>query len=155
MLLALVLAHFLVALALPAVAVRNLRAAFGVAAVLPAAAFGWALAHAPAALAGGVTESVAWAPVLGLAFDVRLDALGLVMVVLVSGLGALILVYSAWYFAPTSGDGRRSAPLLLVFASPPNTVTSSACTAARRFSRRAPSWPTSRNDATDVSSQKT
>ena len=38
-------------------------------------------------------------------------------------------------------------------ASPPNTVTSSAWTAALRFSRASPLWPTSRNDVTDVSSQ--
>ena len=39
--------------------------------------------------------------------------------------------------------------------SPPNTVTSSAWTAALRFSRASPLWPTSRNDVTDVSSQNT
>jgi hypothetical protein len=37
--------------------------------------------------------------------------------------------------------------------SPPNTVTSRAWTAALRFSRASPLWPTSRNDVTDVSSQ--
>ncbi len=40
-------------------------------------------------------------------------------------------------------------------ASPPNTVTSNACTAARRFALCSPPWPTSRKDAIDVSSQNT
>ena len=62
----------------------------------------WALANAPAALAGGVSTSLAWAPELGLALSFRLDALALAMVVLVSGIGALILVYCIGYFGAGS-----------------------------------------------------
>ncbi|MDN5931932.1 MAG: DUF4040 domain-containing protein, partial [Pseudonocardia sp.] len=43
-------------------------------------------------------------------------ALALAMIVLVSGLGAVILVYSAGYFGPTSEEATRSAALLLTFA---------------------------------------
>ncbi|MBW0088877.1 DUF4040 domain-containing protein [Pseudonocardia sp. KRD-184] len=114
--LALVVAHLVVALALPLVAARGHRTAFLVAAVLPAVTLVWALAHAGAALGPGVSESVAWAPTLGLELAFRLDALSLAMIVLVSGLGALILVYSAGYFGPTSEEATRSAALLLTFA---------------------------------------
>ncbi len=114
--LALVAAHLLVAALLPLLSARSHRVAFLVAAVLPAAALAWGLSHTNAALHGGITQVVAWAPELDLWLSFRLDALGLVMLVLVSGLGALILVYSAWYFGPDSPDATRSAALLLAFA---------------------------------------
>jgi multicomponent Na+:H+ antiporter subunit A len=114
--LALVVAHLAVALLLPLVSARGHRAAFAVAAVLPAVTLGWALTQTGAALGPGVTEAVAWAPTLGLELSFRLDALALAMIVLVSGLGAVILVYSAGYFGPTSEEATRSAALLLTFA---------------------------------------
>lgn len=114
--LALVVAHLAVALALPLVSARSRRGAFVVAAALPAAALVWALSRTSDALGPGVAESVAWAPGLDLALAFRLDALALAMVVLVSGLGAVILVWSAGYFGPRSADATRSAALLLVFA---------------------------------------
>ena len=115
--LALVAAHLLVAALLPRLSARSHRAAFLVAAVLPAGALAWGLSQTRAALHdGGVGQVVAWAPQLGLWLTFRLDALGLVMLVLVSGLGALILIYSAWYFGPDSPDATRSAALLLAFA---------------------------------------
>ncbi|QUH04934.1 DUF4040 domain-containing protein [Saccharopolyspora erythraea] len=115
--LAFVVVHLLVALALVFVARRNTRAAFLVAAVPPAAALGWVLAKSGPVLSGqAVDEVVEWAPAIGLELAFRLDALGLLMTVLVAGIGALVLVYSAWYFHAGSGDARRSAPLLLTFA---------------------------------------
>ena len=114
--LGLVVAHLVLACLLPLVSARSRRAGFAVAAVLPTVALVWALATAPAALAGGVTTSLAWAPELGLFLSFRLDALALAMVVLVSGIGALILVYCIGYFGERSPDGMRSAALLLAFA---------------------------------------
>jgi multicomponent Na+:H+ antiporter subunit A len=120
-LLALVAAHLVIAGLLPLLSARSHRAAFLVAAVLPAAALIWAFGHAPEALSDELTRTTAWAPDLGLMLSFRLDALALVMVVLVSGLGALILIYSAWYFGPGdahsgSSQATRSAALLLAFA---------------------------------------
>jgi multicomponent Na+:H+ antiporter subunit A len=115
-LLALVVAHLVVAALLPLVSARNRRAAFAVAAVLPAATLLWALAEAGPALAGGVTATTAWAPTLGLMLSFRLDALALAMIVLVSGLGAVILVYCVGYFGSDSTEAPRSAALLLAFA---------------------------------------
>ncbi|MFR9731101.1 hydrogen gas-evolving membrane-bound hydrogenase subunit E [Saccharopolyspora sp. MS10] len=114
---AFVLVHLLVALALPMVARRNTRAAFAIAAVPPAAALVWVLSKAGAVLSGdAVVEEVPWSPLLGLEFTFRLDALALLMTLLVAGIGVLVLVYSIGYFAPGSGDAKRSAPLLLAFA---------------------------------------
>jgi multicomponent Na+:H+ antiporter subunit A len=113
--LGLVVAHLVLACLLPVVSTRSQRAGFAVAAVLPAAALVWALANAPAALTTGVSTTVVWAPELGLALSFRLDALALAMVVLVSGIGALILVYCVGYFGEDP-EGTRNAALLLAFA---------------------------------------
>ncbi|GAA1874575.1 Na+/H+ antiporter subunit A [Pseudonocardia ailaonensis] len=114
--LALVVAHLVVAALLPLVSRRSRRAAFGVAAVLPAATLVWALANLGPALGPGLGETLTWSSTLHLEFAFRLDALGLVMIVLVGGLGALILAYSAWYFGKDSRDAPRNAALLLAFA---------------------------------------
>jgi multicomponent Na+:H+ antiporter subunit A len=114
--LALVVAHLVVAGLLPLVSARSTRAAFGVAAVLPAATLLWALANAGPALGGGIDETTIWSPALGLELSFRLDALALAMIVLVSGIGAVILAYCVGYFGPGSPDATRSAALLLAFA---------------------------------------
>jgi multicomponent Na+:H+ antiporter subunit A len=113
--LGLVIAHLALACALPAVSAHHPRAGFALAAVPPALAFAWALAHADAALTTGVSSTTRWAPELGLALSFRLDALALAMVVLVSGIGALILVYGIGYFGDDREAGRNAA-LLLAFA---------------------------------------
>jgi multicomponent Na+:H+ antiporter subunit A len=114
--LALVAVHLVAAGLLPLVSARSRRAAFGVAAVLPAATLLWALANAGPALGGGFTETTAWSPALGMELSFRLDALALAMIVLVSGLGAVILAYCTGYFGADSPDATRSAALLLAFA---------------------------------------
>lgn len=114
--LALVVAHLVVAALLPLVSRRSRRAAFGIAAVLPAATLVWGFANLGAALGPGLEETVTWSAALDLELGFRLDALGLVMIVLVGGLGALILAYSAWYFGRDSRDAPRNSALLLAFA---------------------------------------
>nr|WP_222131697.1 hydrogen gas-evolving membrane-bound hydrogenase subunit E [Pseudonocardia sp. C8] len=104
------------ALCLPALARYDRRLAFGAGAALLAATLVWALTQWSEALGPGVTEVVAWAPELGLSLSLRMDALALAMIVLVSGVGALIMVYAAWYFGPRSRDAPRSAALLVTFA---------------------------------------
>lgn len=118
----LVVAHFVVAAVLPAVAARSRRAAYTLGALVPAAALAWALAHYPEALGPGITQTIGWAPELGLTPSFRLDALALAMVVLVSGIGALTLVYCGGYFARRyTGDAdparaNRTAAMLVAFA---------------------------------------
>lgn len=59
------------------------------------------------------TESFQWVEGLDLTMAVRLDALTSVLLLLVSGIGVLVCVYSAGYFAVgTAGTGRFAATLL-------------------------------------------
>ena len=70
--LGLVVAHLALACLLPALSARRPRVASAVAAVPPAVALLWALAHAREALDGGVSTSLRWAPELGLTLSFRL-----------------------------------------------------------------------------------
>ncbi|MCG5215781.1 Na+/H+ antiporter subunit A [Streptosporangium sp. KLBMP 9127] len=92
-----VLAHFVAAVVAP-VAVRRLGArAFWLIAAVPAAVTGWAVVTR-----GSRTEVFSWVPGYQLDLAFRMDALALLMVVVVAGVGALVLVYCGGYF--NSGD---------------------------------------------------
>ncbi|WP_171064697.1 hydrogen gas-evolving membrane-bound hydrogenase subunit E, partial [Actinomadura soli] len=92
----LVVAYAVAAVAVPWALGRHTRSMACAAAVLPAVTAGWAVARA----GDDVTARIGWASDLGLAIDLRLDALSAVMLVLVGGVGALVLCYSGWYFGP-------------------------------------------------------
>ncbi|MFK4043249.1 Na+/H+ antiporter subunit A [Nonomuraea wenchangensis] len=113
----LVAAHALAAVAAP-LAVRRLgRRALYLLAAVPAASLAWALANTGPILAGrAVAGTYPWVPGLGLELAVQVGALGWLMIVLVGGVGALVLSYSARYFA--AGDDRlaRFAGLFVAFA---------------------------------------
>jgi multicomponent Na+:H+ antiporter subunit A len=80
-------------------------ATVGLAAAL-CAGFG---ARVPAIVDGGsFTESIRWAPGLGVTLALRLDGLASLMALIVTGIGALILAYSISYV----GHGPRLARLL-------------------------------------------
>ncbi|PXY19708.1 hydrogen gas-evolving membrane-bound hydrogenase subunit E [Prauserella muralis] len=98
---------------LPAVARRWGRAAFAVGSVVVLATLGLALVRYTA---GYRTESLAWAPVAGLEFTVRLDALALLMTVLVSGIGAVVLAYFTRYASRGEEGIGRDAAVLVLFA---------------------------------------
>jgi hypothetical protein len=73
-------------------------------------------ASAADVLAGRVWRSdVAWVPGLDLALSLRLDGLSWVMLVLVSGIGAAIFVFCAWY-APRDATLTRFVATLTAFA---------------------------------------
>ena len=97
---------------------RLRRWGLAVAAVAPLSALVWAATAAPAIFGSEgetVTSRVAWAPSLGLEAVLRADGFSLIMVLVVSGIGSLILAYSAGYFS----DGAKAARvggLLTVFA---------------------------------------
>ncbi|PZF99441.1 Na+/H+ antiporter subunit A [Micromonospora deserti] len=83
----------------------------------PAAAFGWALARTPAVHDGGaVAETYPWIRQLGFDLALRLTTLSWLMTLLVGGVGALVLVYSARYFGPGSLGLARYAGVLVAFA---------------------------------------
>ncbi|NJQ00364.1 Na+/H+ antiporter subunit A [Streptomyces zingiberis] len=112
--LVLLAAHVGVAAALPWWARRPGRGVWLLAALAPLAVLVWSAVHTTGVLRGSpVTESLAWAPSLGLVFDLRLDALSLLMVWVVAGTGVVVLAYSARYFERGAG---REAALLLAFA---------------------------------------
>jgi len=87
---------------------------------------GWAVAVVPAAIfvffctflgrlpAGGYLAGIAWAPSFGLRLSFRVDGLSLVFALLISGIGALVMIYAGGYL---HGDGRlgRLYALLLTF----------------------------------------
>ncbi|RKN49219.1 Na+/H+ antiporter subunit A [Micromonospora endolithica] len=86
-------------------------------ALAPAAACGWAVARAPAVRDGGaLVETYPWIPQLGLDLAFRMTTLSWLMTLLVGGVGALVLVYSARYFAPDSIGLGRFAAVLVAFA---------------------------------------
>ncbi len=86
--------------------------------MLPLAVFVIALANAPAILANkaGLALTLPWMPSLGLNLSFHLDGLSLLFVLLVSGIGAAVLVY-AGYYLPPAGEGRFFGYLLLFMAS--------------------------------------
>jgi multicomponent Na+:H+ antiporter subunit A len=91
--------------------------AFFVAALLPIAAFAQAAFQTSAVLAGRTPfESYDWIPALGIRLSMRMDTLSWVMALIVTGVGALVMLYCRWYFrGSTEGVGQFSA-ILLAFA---------------------------------------
>ncbi len=115
--LTLLAAHLLMALAAPALVAWLGRKAYLVLALAPASAAAWALTQTRAVMAAdGPVQVVAWVPGLSLDLAFRLDTLGWLMVLLVGGVGALVLVYSAAYFSATAGGLGRFGGVLVAFA---------------------------------------
>ncbi|KAB1935808.1 Na+/H+ antiporter subunit A [Micromonospora sp. ALFpr18c] len=115
--LVLLILHFVAALAAPLL-VRwwGTRACYPLA-LAPAAAFCWAVARTPAVDDGGaVVETYPWIGQLGLDIALRLTTLSWLMTLLIGGVGALILVYSARYFDTGSPGLAQYAAVLVAFA---------------------------------------
>ena len=115
--LALLGAFTLLPLLLPWLVARIGARAFYVAALLPIAAFVYTATRTGAVLAGRIPyESFDWIPPLGIHLSMRLDTLSWVMALIVTGVGALVMLYCRWYFRGKSeGVGQFSA-VLLAFA---------------------------------------
>jgi multicomponent Na+:H+ antiporter subunit A len=97
-----------VALALPARRWRGLALA-----AVPAGAFLWLLTLLERAAAGEpLTWSARWVPSLGIELALRADGLALLFGLLITGIGALVLVYAEAYMAGKPGAGRLEAMLL-------------------------------------------
>ncbi|MGO4691999.1 Na+/H+ antiporter subunit A [Glaciibacter sp. 2TAF33] len=90
---------------------------FYLVALLPAAAFIYTLTQTKAVTAGGaVTESTPWIPQLGVVLAFRVDTLAWVLALVVTGVGALVLLYCARYFRADEPGLGRFAGCLLAFA---------------------------------------
>ncbi|MGC4897191.1 Na+/H+ antiporter subunit A [Micromonospora sp. DT31] len=86
-------------------------------AAVPASALVWALAHTGPVRAGEpVVETVTWVPQLGLDLALRMGTLSWLMVLLVGGVGALVLLYSARYFHSDDPGLGRFAAVFVAFA---------------------------------------
>jgi multicomponent Na+:H+ antiporter subunit A len=115
--LVLLLLHVVAALLAPVLVRWWGRQAFLALALVPAAGFGWVLAQLSAVLDGReVQETVEWIPALDLQIALRLDALALLFAGLVTGVGALVLLYCARYFEPGEEGTGRFAATLTAFA---------------------------------------
>jgi multicomponent Na+:H+ antiporter subunit A len=115
--LALVLAHFVAAAVAPAVVGALGRRAFPLLALVPAAAAGWALAWTgPVTDSTVKTEVIGWVPALKLDLAFAMGSLQWVMVLVVSGIGALVLVYCTWYFPDDEAGLAAFAGNFVAFA---------------------------------------
>jgi multicomponent K+:H+ antiporter subunit A len=72
------------------------------------------LAAAPAVFGGEVLRwSVQWLPALGLDLGLRMDGLAWLFALLITGIGALVVLYAAWYLDPADPAPRFFSFLLL------------------------------------------
>ncbi|WP_435526188.1 Na+/H+ antiporter subunit A [Microbacterium elymi] len=92
--------------------------AFYAAAAVPIVAFVHTALQAPDVLAGRIPfEEYHWIPSLSVSISLRMDTLGWIMALIVTGVGALVLLYCRWYFEPVrTRDSGSSPPCLLAFA---------------------------------------
>ncbi|MBG6213026.1 MAG: Na+/H+ antiporter subunit A [Cryobacterium sp.] len=85
-------------------------------ALLPVGAFAYTLTQTATVTAGGaVTQSIPWVPQLGISLSFRVDTLAWLLALVVTGIGALVLVYCARYFTDDEPSLGRFAALLLAF----------------------------------------
>ena len=117
---------FAVALAAPWVH-RAAKAQTGlVLALLPLGLFGYFLSLMPAVLAGGaVAERMAWVPSFGVELAFYLDGLSGLFALLITGLGALVVLYAGGYLKGHRDLGRFFLALLLFMGAMLGLVLSS------------------------------
>ncbi len=113
----LLLLHLLAA-ALAPVLVRVLRnRAFLVLALAPITGFVWLLAQSAAVRDGSPpVQNITWVPGLGLDLDFRLTTLSWLLGLLVTGVGALVLLYCRWYFSADDPTLWRFTSVFTAFA---------------------------------------
>jgi multicomponent Na+:H+ antiporter subunit A len=113
---AILVACGLVGVGLVAVGGRLGRAAFVVGAIPMAVAAVWVSVRLGDVTDGNpVVERVGWVGDLGLSVDLRLDGPAATMSLVIAGVGVLVLLYAARYFAPDARDLGRLAGLLVLF----------------------------------------
>jgi len=92
------------------------RSAGWLLALLPAGLFAGFLRFTPAIEAGRtVTERFAWAPSLGVNVALRLDGFALLFCLLITGIGALVVIYAGAYFTEYSASERARFHALILF----------------------------------------
>ncbi|MCK6079621.1 Na+/H+ antiporter subunit A [Microbacterium sp. EYE_5] len=113
----LLLAFALVPLVLPVLVARWGSRVFLVAAVVPIVAFVHTAMQTPRVLAGDIPfETYVWIPDLQVQLSMRMDVLAWVMALIVTGVGALVMIYCRWYFAGKKEGLATFSAVLLAFA---------------------------------------
>jgi multicomponent Na+:H+ antiporter subunit A len=91
--------------------------AFFFAAAVSAAAFAYTVVLGPGVLAGDIPfESYDWIPPLGIELSMRMTTLSWILALVVTGVGALVLLYCRWYFRDNAEGLGQFAAVLLAFA---------------------------------------
>ena len=116
MLIAFLLVHLAAACVAPALVRRIGAKAFYLLALAPAATAAWALTRLPSGPQDAHVEHVDWVADLGMDLTFRVDTLAWVMTLIVSAIGALILLYCAHYFEDEDGNLGLLAGALVGFA---------------------------------------
>lgn len=110
----LALLPFLAALVQAALPNSARRSAAWVAGGTALAVLGLLLSHAPAVFSGEVLRwSTPWVPALGLDLGFRLDGLAWLFALLISAIGALVVLYASYYLSPREPAARFFLFLLL------------------------------------------
>ncbi|GHJ19768.1 Na+/H+ antiporter subunit A [Streptomyces albus] len=113
----LIAVHFAAACCAPPLVRRLGRRAFWALAAAPAAAAIWAAVHYRTVADGGeLREHTEWIGSLGVSLALRCDALALEMVLIAGGIGALVMIYCAGYFADDEPRLGAFAGSLTAFA---------------------------------------
>ncbi len=113
---ALLIAHAVLAILAPVLARPLGQRVFWLVALVPAASAAWLVGIGPTILAGGTyVARWTWIDALGLTLDLRIGLLQWILGLVVTVIGALVMVYCRWYFA-TDPPQARVAGLLLGFA---------------------------------------
>ena len=114
---AILITHALLGALLVLLGDRIDRRGFLVAALAPLVSLIWIGSTASSIIDGDVHSwSYDWIPRLGLTIDLRVDALSLVMLLLVAGIGILVCAYSYRYFSASKPALGRLSGLLTLFA---------------------------------------
>jgi multicomponent Na+:H+ antiporter subunit A len=106
--------HVVVVVVLPMLGSYLGRRALWIAAVPMVLTAAWSVTRLGSA--DTVTAGFEWVPGLDVALEFRVDAMGALLSVLVSGIGALVCVYAAGYFSATAASMGRFAATLLAFS---------------------------------------
>ncbi len=103
----------LVAAVLVLLAAPGRRSAAWAAGLVALGSFGWLLTEFDTVATGTILRhSVSWLPQLGLTLGFRLDGLAWLFAALITGIGALIILYAAWYMSDGDPIPRFYAYLL-------------------------------------------
>ena len=84
---------------------------------ISSASLGLLLSQAPQVFRGQViSESWQWLPQVGIDLSFRLDALGLIFSLLITGIGTLIFIYAYFYLSPKNSLSKLYILLMLFMA---------------------------------------